>query len=107
MKHKKPKANIDGWLQTDEQQFVKKMSDTEFRVYDEIVYGKDNEHTDIFYGTIDITEYRDDELNDYIRGYYNNLSELKEIYGSDWGMIVAEIIAEQSEHDYRLNDFDG
>lgn len=108
MKHEKPKANVDGWLKTDEKQFVKKLDDSKFMIYDEIAYGDDNEYTDVFYGEVDIADYSDEELNKLVRGYYKDINEVKEIYSheDEWKQVVAEIIAEQDDHNYTTEDFE-
>lgn len=100
----KPIANSNGWVQTDDNQFVKQLSDSRFEIYNEVTYGENNEYTEIFFDEIDVDDYSDN-LEKEIKGYYSSVNEVKEIYGSDWKMIVAEIIAEQSEHEYKLDDF--
>lgn len=84
-----------GFIQTDERQFVKPISDTEFYIFDE------EENGDIFDDTVDISDYDEKQIESYVSEYYDNLSELKKLSensGATWQQIVAEIIAEQSEH---------
>lgn len=85
-----------GFIKTDERQFVKRISETEFHIYDK------EENGDLFNDTVDIKDYGEKEIESYVSGYYDDLEELKRLSigsGATWQQIVAEIIAEQSEHD--------
>lgn len=45
---------------------------------------------------IDIRDYSDDKIKTHISAYYDSLEQIKENYGNDWKMIVAECIFEES-----------
>lgn len=45
--------------------------------------------------TIVLSHYSDKQIEKYIKGYYDSIDEVKDIYGSDWEFIVAECIFEQ------------
>lgn len=91
----------EGYSQVDDYQFVKKVSDNVFIIYDKYWYGDENEYSDLFYDEVDLAEYLvedkpTEELIEFIRSYYDDLEEIKKIYPTDWQQIVAEIIAECS-----------
>lgn len=44
---------------------------------------------------VNLADYTEQELEDHISSYYNDLDEVKEIYGDEWMFIVAECIFEQ------------
>lgn len=44
---------------------------------------------------INLSDYSEPEIENYISAYYSDLDELKEIYGDDWMWIAAECIFEQ------------
>lgn len=79
------------WEQTDELQFVKKISDNEWEVI-EVINVCEN-----FYVVnkleIDLKDY---DLECEVQGYYQSLTEVKETYLDDWKQVVVEIIAENS-----------
>lgn len=55
----------------------------------------------IFDETIDLKDYTLTEIETYVHGYYENLDDLKEKCKDSevtWKQLVAEIIAEQSDH---------
>lgn len=86
----------NGFVQTDSNQWVKIISESEFHVYDK------EENGDIFNDTIDLQDYTIKEIEKYVSGYYDNLEEIINSYKDEnisWQQIVAEIIAEQSEHE--------
>jgi len=90
------------WIQTDELQWVMRLSEDVFRVID-ITRTPDEDCwiTDI---EVDISMYSDEALEKEVRGYYNSLALVKQTYGDDWKQIIAEIIAEQNTED--LVEFD-
>lgn len=45
--------------------------------------------------TINLDHYTNEQIEDHISAYYNNLDQLKEIYGNDSNWIIAECIFEQ------------
>lgn len=79
------------WEQTDEFQFVKRISENRFEVLETVLVGEGYE---LWHIDIDLNIYNEDDLEKEVRGYYSSFSEVKEIYKDDWKQIVAEIIAE-------------
>lgn len=84
------------FFETDDNQMVKKLSETAFHVYDELEYPYG---IYAFYEVVDLEDYSEEDLEKEVAGYYKNLAELREIYNSHSNQVIAEIIAEQSEHD--------
>lgn len=81
-----------GFIQTDEKQFVKEITKYGFMVYDEDYSGL------VFFGVVRVLE--DEFTNNMVKMYYDGgIAEVKEKYEDEWRWIVAEIIAECSEHD--------
>ena len=72
------------------EQWVKKLSPTRFEVLE-------RPHHLIL--DIDLKDYTETEIKDYISGYYDSLEELREMYGEDSNMIIAECISEQTIFD--------
>ena len=68
----------------DNNQYVKKISNTEFMIID-----NNRIHE------IDIDDYTNLEIREHISGYYSSLEELQEMYGDDSNQVIAECIAEQ------------
>ena len=95
MKKTKAELKKDGFLCTDgsagSEQFVKKLSPTRFLVYER--------NADVM-SDIELKRYSEAELEDYVRGYYKDLAELREIYTGKHGivddanMVIAECISE-------------
>ena len=44
---------------------------------------------------VNLADYTEQEIESHISSYYNDLDEVKEIYGDEWMFIVAECIFEQ------------
>jgi hypothetical protein len=84
-KWSRKKLKAEGFFCTDPDtnQWVKKISDTQFMVYEK---GR------MF--DVDLTEYTDEELDDYIAAYYPALEDMREMYGENANQIIAECIAE-------------
>lgn len=85
------------WINTDETQWVKKVSDNRFEVVDVVTYIEDGyyvKHIDV-----DINLLTDKEIQSGLIGFYPSLENVKEIYGDDWMQIVAECIAENETID--------
>ena len=82
------------WEQTDDLQFVKRIDEDNFKIIETTSY-PDGSYS---YGVIniDIAEYSEEDLDYEARGYYGSLKEAKELYGSDWKIVMAEVIAEQT-----------
>lgn len=77
----------DGFICTDPDtnQWLKKLSDTHFFVYD-----KDSMHD------IELKDYTDEQLDSYLAAYYPSIDLVRDLYGEDANQIIAECIAEQS-----------
>lgn len=108
---KKPDFKEDGWEQVDMYQYVKQINEHTFIVYDQNFYGENEEYSNIFYSHIDINEYFEDgkpikELQDMLTAYYRSIDDIKKVYPIGWRQIIAEIIAESSDHDYTESDFE-
>ncbi len=69
------------------EQWVRKISDTKFEVY---------ERASGVMQDIDLNEYTEKEIRDYVSGFYDSLEDLKEMYGEDSNMIIAEIVSEST-----------
>lgn len=89
MSKSREQLKAEGFTLTDDDtnQWVKKITETNFLVYD-----NENEFD------IELTDYSDEELDDYIAAYYPSLPEMREIYGDNANWIIAECIAEQTIH---------
>jgi len=72
---------------SDSNQWVKKITETNFLVYD-----NENEFD------IELTDYSEEELDDYIAAYYPSLIEMRIFYGDSANQIIAECISEQSTY---------
>lgn len=81
----KKQLRQEGFICTDPDtnQWVKKISDTVFHVFE-------NEETH----EINISEHTEKEILGYISPYGYTLESVKEIYGEDANQIIAECIAE-------------
>ncbi len=51
--------------------------------------------------TIDIREYTDKEITDYIKSYGYTLKNIKEIYPIEWEQIIAESIFETDLYEFK------
>lgn len=80
------------WIQTDELQWVMRISDDVFHVIE--VTRLPDQYSLVTDMEIDLSHYSDEDLENDVSGYYDNLSHLKEVSGDSWKQIVAEIIAE-------------
>jgi hypothetical protein len=69
----------------DTNQWVKKLSDTNFLVYD-----NDRIHD------IELSEYSEDDLNQEVSGYYSNIYEVRRLYLQNANQIIAECVAENN-----------
>jgi len=90
--HKELKAR--GFICTDgseeTEQWVRKVSDTKFEVY---------ERASNVMQDIDFSDYTEEEIRGYVSGYYDSLEDLREQYGESSNMIIAECISEQTVSD--------
>lgn len=83
------------WEQTDELQFVKTIKQNKsYEVVETIDVARQFYVVDIVY--VELDDYSDSELSKEVGAYYESLEEIKSIYKKDWGLIVAEIIGENS-----------
>ena len=89
MKQTAKQLKAKGFICTDAsketEQWVRKISDTKFEVYER--------HSNLMH-YIDLEEYSEKELESEISGYYGSLKELREMYGKDSNMVIAECISE-------------
>lgn len=100
---KMPDFSQKEWKQVDDYQYVKRISDNVYEIFDQIFYG---EYDAIFFEKIDVTQYSNEQINEYVESYYNSLEEVKTEYGNPfWKQVIAEIIAECSEHIYCSKSF--
>jgi hypothetical protein len=68
----------------DTNQWVKQLSETHFLVY---------EKERVF--DIELNDYSEEEIDDFISAYYPSVTTLRESYGGQSNWIIAECIAEQ------------
>lgn len=87
--------DLNGYFKTDDLQWCKKVSDHEFDLV-EVRNQLDPNEFDVVAGSIDIYDYSDKEITDYVSGYYKDTAELKDSYPNDWTQIIAECIFEQT-----------
>ena len=83
----KEQLKAEGFTLTDSDtnQWVKKITDTNYLVY---------EREEQF--NIELNDYTEEQLDDYIAAYYPSLPAMRELYGENANWIIAECIAEQS-----------
>jgi hypothetical protein len=93
-------TNMREWVQTDELQWVMRISEDTFQVIEVTILA--DQHCLVTDMEVDLSLFTDDDLEKQVSGYYDNLSHLKEVCGADWKQIVAEIVAEQNTED-RIN----
>ena len=105
---------LNEWVCTDpdNNQYGIKVKDGHYRFkeFDRFNYTTDSEHypdKDLFISTvwdndefwievdIVLAHYTNEQIANHISAYYNNLDQLKEIYGEDSEWIIAECIFEQ------------
>lgn len=86
----KKNLKAQGFICTDAsegtEQWVKKISDTRFQVY---------ERSTNIISDIDLNDFSEQAIRNEITGYYDSLEQLKKMYGDDSNMIIAECISEQ------------
>jgi len=68
------------------EQWVRKISETNFEVYERALNVMNE---------VDLTKYTDVELESQISAYYDSLEDLRKMYGKDSNMIISECISEQ------------
>lgn len=51
---------------------------------------------DVVAGSVDISDYSEDEQEAYVEGYYKSLADVKTQYPNDYAQIIAECIFEQT-----------
>lgn len=87
----------NGWILTDIDcyQYCKKLNDTCYWYIELREVGDFESPFYWVYATqIDLEYYTDDEVLDYITGYYDDVEQIREIYGEDANQIIAECIFE-------------
>lgn len=85
VKIEQAKLDVDKWKCTDPStdQWIKRISDNVFEVFE------NGEVTEV-----NLSLYTEVELEDYVRAFYDSLSDLREIYGEEANQVIAECIAE-------------
>lgn len=83
------------FIQTDNNQWVRKNSEDCFTVIEITIY-EDYCVSEI---EVDLTKYSEKDIEAEINGYYDSLEQLKMEHPDEWKQIVAEIIAENTESD--------
>ena len=85
-------ALAEGWEQTDDFQFVLKKSEREFKVIE--IAKIPNGTFKASLNDINLDDYSEEETFMYVKGYYNSVLEIVEIYEDDGNQIIAECISE-------------
>ena len=94
---------MNGYFKTDDLQWCKKVSDHEFDLV-EVRSQLNPEEFDVVAGSVDISDYSEDEQEAYVEGYYQSLDDIKTQYPNDYAQIIAECIFEQT-HEVELTSF--
>ena len=95
--------NLNSYFKTDGLQWCKKVSDHEFdfvEVRSQLNPGK----FDVVAGNVDLNDYSNEEIEEYVSGYYKDTVVLKDSYPNNWAQIIAECIFEQT-HEVELTCF--
>lgn len=80
------------WIKTDDLQFVKKITETEFKVVEIREY---NDKFATAVTIIDLEDYTEQEILDIIKTYsYLSIKELRKMYGEATNQIIAECCSE-------------
>ena len=88
---------INGWILTDPDcyQYGKKLGDRSWWYIELREVGDfDSPFYWVYATQIDLEYYTDDEVSDYITGYYDDVEQIREIYGENANQIIAECIFE-------------
>lgn len=95
--------NNNEWVRTDDLQFTKKITSTKFQIID---IGKfPGGSYAVNFEEIDIEDYSEKEIEQYVNGYYDSLKGLRNIYKENSNQIIAECIAEQQGLDEDTKEF--
>ena len=87
----------NGWIQTDSDcyQYCKKLNDNCYWYIELREVGDfENPFYWVYATQMDLEFYTDDEIADYITGYYDDVEQIREIYGDEANQIIAECIFE-------------
>lgn len=87
----------NGWILTDPDcyQYCKKLSDNRYWYIELREVGDFSSPFYWVYATqIDLEFYTDDEITDYITGYYDDIEQIRKIYGNEANQIISECIFE-------------
>jgi len=95
--------NLNGYFKTDDLQWCKKVSDHEFD-FVEVRSQLNPGEFDVVSGNVDLNDYSNEEIEEYISGYYKDTAVLKDSYPDNWAQIIAECIFEQT-HEVELTCF--
>ena len=87
---------MNGYFKTDDLQWCKKVSDHEFDLV-EVRNQLNPGEFDVVAGSVDISDYSEDEQESYVEGYYQSLDDVKAQYPNDYAQIIAECIFEQTQ----------
>lgn len=98
-----PKPLAEGWIRTDDFQFVLKRAEKEFSVIEIACIPDGTFSCDVH--EIDLDYYTDDEILSYITGFYNSLFDITAGYGLDSNQIIAECISESQGFDEDTKTF--
>ena len=87
---------MNGYFKTDDLQWCKKVSDHEFE-FVEVRSQLNPGDFDVVTGSVDISDYSEDDLYDYVSGYYDSLHAVVTQYPDDYLQVIAECIFEQTQ----------
>lgn len=91
------KTKQQEWEQTDDLQWIMCKNEDVFQVIEVTLIPSG--HYLLTDMEVDLSYYTDNELEEVVSGYYDNLTYVKEVYGNAWKQIVSEIIAEQNNEE--------
>ena len=86
---------MNEWILTDDDccQYVKQLDKTVFKLIEVSVLGY-NDESAVYVETIDIDDFDEDSIQEVIKCYYENIQEVKKIYGDSANQIIAECLFE-------------
>lgn len=92
------------WICTDpdNEQYGRQISERifEFKERSKGLYEDGYEEGEFIEMTINLDHYTQEEVNNHISAYYEDLNEIFNIYGEDANWIIAECIFEQESENY-------
>ena len=86
---------MNEWILTDDDccQYVKQLDKTVFKLI-EVSVLEYNDESAVYVETIDIDDFDEDSIQEVIKCYYENIQEVKKIYGDSANQIIAECLFE-------------